>query len=354
MRTGTSGVIVVGAGIIGASLAWRLAQAGVAVTLLDAGALGGEASWAGAGMLAPGGEFAGRTRWAEFALESLALYPAFVQELEEESGLPIDYRRCGAMETARTEAEWEEMLARRAAQQDLGIRSEVAGRSLFYPDDALVDPRHVTRALRCSCEKRGVGIREQTRVLGVRLAAGRVDVETADGVLSAPAAVLAAGAWSGEIPVAGPGGRIGIPASFPVRGHLLGYTLEPGSLGPILRHGHTYVMQRSNGFTIAGTSSEQVGFNREIDPQVVADIRARACELLPRLRSAPEPIAWLGFRPAAEGFDPAIGRLRETRLWLAYGHYRNGILLAPATAARVAAEITSSLGMGSLAPGGNR
>jgi glycine oxidase len=242
---------------------------------------------------------------------------------------------------AGTEAEWRDLMARRAAQSELGIRSEVTGGGLFYPDDALVDPRDVTRALRRACEKRRVRIREQTRVLAVRVTRERAEVETSGGVLRGAAAVLAAGAWSGAIPVFGPGGRLAIPASFPVRGHLLGYALEPGSLGPILRHGHTYVMQRSSGFTIAGTSSEQVGFNRELDPLIVDDIRTRAGELVPRLRSAPEPIAWLGFRPATEDFAPAIGRLEDTCLWLAYGHYRNGILLAPATARRVAGEMAT-------------
>jgi glycine oxidase len=338
MMTGAMDVIIIGGGIIGGSIAWRLAQAGMAVTLLDAGTLGGEASWAGAGMLAPGGEIAGHS-WAGFALESSAMYPAFVAELQSETGLGIDYRRCGAIEVARTEAEWQDLLARRVAQAELGIRAEVTVGALVYPDDALVDPRDVTRALRCACEKRAVCIREHTRVMAVRVAREWVDVETTGGALIGSAAVLAAGAWSGAIPVDGPDGRIHIPGSFPVRGHLLGYMLEPGSLGPILRHGHAYVMQRSSGFTIAGTSSEQVGFNRELDPQIVADVRARAGELLPQLRSAPEPTAWLGFRPATADFTPAIERVGDTSLWLAYGHYRNGIMLAPATAARVAREI---------------
>ncbi|MGA3042341.1 MAG: FAD-dependent oxidoreductase [Bryobacteraceae bacterium] len=334
-----SDIVIIGGGIVGGSIAWRLAQAGAAVTLVEAAAIGGEASWAGAGMLAPGGEFVMRSRWAEFALESMALYPAFVDELKSETGLGIDYLRCGALEMARSADEWQDLLARRAAQAELGIRAEMTGGGLFYPDDALVDPRNVTRALRCACQRRGVQIRQQTRVLAVRVTDGRAEVETSGGVLTGSAGVLAAGAWSGAIPVDGPGGRIAIPASFPVRGHLLGYTLEPGSVGPILRHGHTYVMQRSNGFTIAGTSSEQVGLDRELDPRIVEDIQARAAELLPRLRWAGEPVAWLGFRPATEGFEPAIGRVADTCLWLAYGHYRNGILLAPATAARVAGEI---------------
>jgi glycine oxidase len=338
MAKQTSDVIVIGAGIVGGSIAWRLAQAGAIVTLLDAGALGGEASWAGAGMLAPGGELIARTRWAAFALESMALYPAFVEELAGESGIAIDYRRCGAMEFARSETDWQELRARCALQAALGVRSEVRDGGVYYPDDALVDPRDVMRALRSALTMRQVRILEQTRVVGVRPGANRVEVETSGGTLVADSAVLAAGAWSSEIPVQG----FEIPRSFPVRGHLLGYVMEPGSVGPILRHGHTYVMQRSSGFTIAGTSSEEVGFNRELDPQIVAEIHARACELLPALGTVPRTDAWLGFRPASADFEPAIGRLQDSRLWLAYGHYRNGILLAPATAARLAGEVTSS------------
>lgn len=334
-------IAVIGGGIIGASIAWRLVPSGASVTLLDAGVLGNEASWAGAGMLAPGGEFIARSAWADFAMESFRLYPSFVAELSGETGLAIDYRRCGAIEVARTEPEWQELLARRAAQSELGVRAESIPGGLFYPDDALVDPREVMRALRCACERRGVQIREHSRVTRVRLAAGRAEIEIGHDVVHAHAAVLAAGAWSGAIPIFDATGQIGIPATFPVRGHLLGVSLEPGSLGPILRHGHTYVMQRSNGFTIAGTSSEQIGFDRNLDPKTVEDIRARAMELCPQLSSAPDPTAWLGFRPATADFNPVVRRLDDTCLWLAYGHYRNGILLAPATAARVAREIAA-------------
>jgi glycine oxidase len=342
--------IVIGAGIVGGSIAWRLAQAGMSVTLLDAGELGGEASWAGAGMLAPGGEFTAQTPLARFALESLGLYPAFVQELESEARARIDYRRSGAVELACTEAEWHDLLERRTAQQSLGIRSSArtnvlgAAGALFYPDDAIVDPRDVMRALRYACQARQVRILERTRVLEIRIAAGTVDIETSAGPLSASAAVLTAGAWSGAIPITrtGTGESIAITPTFPVRGHLLGYTLPPGSLGPILRRAHTYLLQRASGFTIAGTSSEQAGFDRRLDPAVIAGIHARACELLPRLRSAPEPQAWLGFRPATANFEPVIRRLDDLPLWLAYGHYRNGILLAPATARLISREITSS------------
>src|SRR5438067_1965195 len=116
-------VIVIGAGIIGASIAWRLAQRGLSVALLDAGKAGGEASWAGAGMLAPGGEVIERTKWSDFALYSLRLYPDFIAELQGETGCCIDYQRSGAIEIATNEADWEALLERAGKQKELGIRS---------------------------------------------------------------------------------------------------------------------------------------------------------------------------------------------------------------------------------------
>src|SRR5438105_4033793 len=120
-------VAVIGAGIIGTSIAWRLAQAGSKVAVLDAGAMGGEASWAGAGMLAPGGEIESRSRWADFALESLGLYRGFVKELRDESGRQIDYQERGAVDVAFTIAEWDRLQARAAAQNAIGIASERLG-----------------------------------------------------------------------------------------------------------------------------------------------------------------------------------------------------------------------------------
>ena len=92
--------IIIGAGIIGASIAWKLARCGMRVTLLDAGPVGGEASWAGAGMLAPGGEVVSREPWAQLALESMSMYPGFVAQLESETGVSIDCRRSGGLEVA--------------------------------------------------------------------------------------------------------------------------------------------------------------------------------------------------------------------------------------------------------------
>jgi glycine oxidase len=283
--------IVAGAGIIGSSIAWRLGQVGVRVLLLDSGRMGEEASWAAAGMLAPGGEFEAPSPLTSFALESLRAYPSFVTELEEETGLPIDYRRLGAIEVSGSEAEWHALKTRVRAQAGLGIaacpmsREELlreipvidagAAGGYFYPEDAVADPRQIMRALRAACEARRVEIREGVPVMGMRPMAREVEVLTTDGMFVAGSAVLAAGAWSSLVAIRG----YNLPRAFPVRGHLMGFHLEPGSLGPILRREHTYVLQRSGGFTIAGTSSEQCGFDRGLSPQsfVIFKRGARTC-----------------------------------------------------------------------------
>jgi glycine oxidase len=337
-------VIVIGAGIIGSSIAWRAAQRGLRVMLLDAGKVGAEASWAGAGMLAPGGEVTERTHWSDFALHSLRLYPEFVAGLREESGCPIDYQRNGAVEIATGETDWAALLERAERQKELGIPSLPAEseRALFYPEDAAVDPRDVTQALLVACRAKQVTVHEGLAVTAIHAGADSIAVETQDGRFTAARAVLAAGAWSGGIQCTIGQTPRRLPGSFPVRGHLIGYRLPPGSCRTILRSGHTYILQRSNGFTIAGTSMETVGFDRRIDRDVVCDIARRAEALLPQLREAGEPEAWIGFRPRADAHQPQIRRFENSRLWLAYGHFRNGILLAPATAERVTAEITGS------------
>jgi glycine oxidase len=356
--------IVIGAGIIGASIGWRLAQQGLRVLLIDRDRVGGEASSAGAGMLSPGGEIEAHSAWSALAAEGLRLYPAFVAELEEEAGLHIDFQRLGAVELAVTHAEWTALQARAGRQAAMGIascpldpadlrkhvalaRQDVWG-ALFYPQDALVDPRDLMTALRAACAARGVQIREGTPVTAIRPRSGEILIETGGQIIEAPVAVLAAGAWSTEIPVEG----VTLPRAFPVRGHLLGYQLEPHSLGPLLRYGHTYVLQRANGFTVAGTSSEQVGFDRRLDPAILLDIHSRAADVFPVLADRQPAESWLGFRPALDSDRPAVGRAGDTALWLAYGHYRNGILMAPATAHHVAEGITANRETGRSAPRG--
>lgn len=291
---------------MGASLAWRLGQRGFSVTLADAGVFCGEASSAGAGMLSPEGERFPDEVWAERALESLRRYPDFVAELERESRMSIDFTVCGAVEGDRT-----------------------------FPDEAIVDPRDLGRALRKALEHYEVKLLESRAIQAVEVEADWVTAEE----LNARVVVVAAGAWSGQIQVNGQS----LPATVPVKGYLLGYHGAP-KLGPIRRGGHTYILQRSNGYTIAGSTEQTIGFDRGIDADLVADLRARAGTLWAPLAGLEPSDVWTGLRPSTETGRIYAERWDQHPLWLAYGHYRNGILLAPWTSSYLANEIANYLG----------
>jgi len=319
-------IVVVGAGIIGTSIARRLALAGRRVRLIDAHEAGRGATHAAAGMLAPGGEFETDSVWLRLAMRSLALYPAWIRELSEETGLEIDYRVCGAVQYG------EDLAERCQRQRPLGIACEMRGDTAFYPGDGVVDPRDVFRALIASCRRLGVEVVEGQPV-------ERID--DSDGPV-----VIAAGAWSGSIPAFSGGRRVALPRTTPMKGHLIGYSLEPGLLPHIVRSGHTYIVQRASGFTIAGSTSEDRGFDASVDPAVCARLRERAERLWPELRGHELVDAWTGFRPLCETGEPAIGRVEGTQIWTAYGHYRNGILLAPVTEDAVSEGILAACDRG--------
>jgi glycine oxidase len=350
-------VIVAGGGVIGASIAWRLACRKVRVLVLGARKIGGEASSAAAGMLAPGGEFDQPLRLLDFAIQSLAVYEDFVGALEADSGITVDFRHCGTVQIALTDAEYKALSERAVFQRAAGIpaldltrqrlhalaplvRPDAVG-AIHYTNEATVDPVKLMTALRAACLARGVTIQEDQRVTSIAANPTNVRVSVGDGSFGAAFAIVAAGAWSGDINVTFNGQQHTIPRSFPKKGHLLGYRLPAGSLATTIRHAHTYILQRASGFTIAGSSTEDVGYDRTIDPGIVSDLAARAAALVPSLASIKPESVWIGFRPAIHGAAPHIGRVESSRLWLAYGHYRNGILLAPATCDQLCPEIVA-------------
>ena len=175
--------------------------------------------------------------------------------------------------------------------------------------------------------------RDLLRELGLRVRVEERSVSSLDQLVG-DQVVVCSGAW----------GIAGLPAVEPVKGYLLAWDGVPaGTLQGILRDGHTYILQRGRGRIIAGSTEERIGFDGLMDEAVIAGLRERAEELLPRLKTLPVSERWFGFRPAAAGDVPVLQRLDE-RVVLAYGHYRNGILLAPWTARWVADEVQRQLG----------
>ncbi len=350
-------IAIAGGGLIGMSIAWRLTQAGFAVTVFDQGSIAGEASWAGAGMLAPGGELDAPSDLARLAVESRSLYRSFVRELESVAHLAIDYQECGALDLAYDDAEWEHLKLRADKQVALGIvakelktkqvrtfwprvRAEGLTGALFYADDAIVNPRDLADALEAACRAAGVEILPHTPIHHAELSAGGVLVHGNRSAREFATLAIAAGAWSSSISVAG---VPALPPCEPVRGHLIGFAQPDQTCNTILRHGHTYLLQRANGLLIAGASVEKVGWDRTVDPNIAALLARRAEFVLPHLAETSHAEAWIGFRPASDAIH--IGPWHSERLYLAYGHYRNGILLAPVTARIIAGQITASFGM---------
>jgi glycine oxidase len=347
-------IVIIGGGVIGASIAWRLACDKRSVLLVEASKIGAEASSAAAGMLSPGGEFDDPSM-LEFAVRSLSEYAEFARSIEAASGLATEFRGTGAVQIALSSTELESLNARAALQRAAGISSVILNRdelrslvpqacdgaigAVHYPAEAIVSPPALMASLRAACLARGVTIREDSRVTSIAASNSCVQVSFGETKLSAGCGVLSAGAWSGDIRLTVQGEPHRLPRSYPMKGHLLGFRLAPGSLAATVRHDHTYVLQRADGFTIAGSSTEDVGYDRTVDSRMVSEIAGRAASLVPALESRQPESAWIGFRPASDGPGPYMGRVQSSRLWLAYGHYRNGILLAPATSRQICQEI---------------
>ncbi len=318
MNSHNAGVSIVGGGLIGTAIGWRLAQQGIKVTITDASNLGGEASTAGAGMLAPGSEANKPSPWLDLGLESLAMYPEFLTELHAETEMPVEFRRCGSL---ILDEDWTPLAEVNFERRPDGV---------FFPDEALVDPVALLRSLRRACLKLNVATEHE-------------HIETIE-ASEHEAVVIAAGAWSSSLAVTYQGSDVKLPEAEPVKGHLIGFQMRPGLLGPFLRKGHTYVLQREDGLVIAGTTEEHVGFDTSVQLAACNEIHQRATEMVPALGSAEPSRRWIGFRPGPELEDgPILQRVEGTNVWLAYGHYRNGILLTPVTAQRMSSMIAASI-----------
>jgi glycine oxidase len=347
--------VVAGGGLIGLSISWRLAQQGFQVSLFEKALIGREASWAGAGMLAPGGEFDPASPLLQLAMESRRLYPDFVREIEQISQTEIDYQECGALDLAYGSAEWKALRQRSEAQAVSGIRAKALDPqqvrtfwprvrlegltgAIFYSDDAIVNPRDLVDALNVACRRTAVRIFEDSAIPDIDLGDNKIQFRAGGVGHSADAIVVAAGAWSGLIQLrnAPP-----LPASFPIKGHLIGFDQPNQTCSTIVRRAHTYLLQRASGMLIAGASVEDVGWDTRIDPEVTASLAAEASFLMPHLAETSPSQVWIGFRPG--GATLCLGKWHSSRLYLAYGHYRNGILLAPVTADRIVQEISANL-----------
>jgi glycine oxidase len=350
-------VIIAGGGVIGMMAGWRLARDGVQVTVIDSGAP--PATNAAAGMLAPSFERslhrAGEAL-ACFSEESLALWRTTAAVLEERSGVAIDFDDSGALsvifddgEAAAFEqdADGGEWLGRRDVL-DLEpslAPSVVAGR--FAKDNGQVDPRRVLQALEKALVRDGGTLRRGERVVSVQSANGRVTgarLHTGDAV-DARCVVIATGARVEGV-TDFPAGAV-----FPVKGEAVAIARSGGSPLRVVRTPRAYLCPKSDGRVVIGATEIAHDWSLTTDEANINALKAGAAAACPGLRGAAEIERWAGLRPATSDGAPIIGPAPQgpDGLLYALGHYRNGILLAPATARALAALITGGRQIPSIA-----
>lgn len=335
-------VLVIGGGVLGLTSAWELARCGLQVTLLERGAVGTEASWAGAGMIPPGDRTSSQGH--TLAAWSAQLWPQLSGELREATGLDNGYRRCGALQfevpgedpLAAAIEHWRHLDVRIEPVQSDRLPS-LAGSvnpshapAALLPDFAQVrNPWHL-RALRQGCAALGVRVLEESPVLGWDVHDGRLlAARTPAGNVSAGQFVVAAGAWTSELlrPL---GCRLEIE---PVRGQIVLYRADPAMLPLVLEAGRRYLVPRDDGRILVGSTEERVGFVKATTETAVTELMDFAVDLVPGLRKFPVERTWSGLRPAAIRGRPWIGPAREfSNLFVAAGHFRSGLSNSPATA----------------------
>ncbi|WP_425599146.1 glycine oxidase ThiO [Azospirillum aestuarii] len=344
---------MIGAGVIGLSIAWRLAAAGCRVEVFDRGAAGRGASHAAGGMLAACVETEpGEESLLPLTRASQDLWPAFAAELEAASGMAVDLRGEGTMVIALNADDAAKVRFLHEFQTRLGLPVEwlsgaevrrrepylqpgVAG-ALFCAGDHQVDNRKVAAALHTAALRAGAAIHEYAEVSRIEVRGGRaVGVQVGDRLVEADRVILAAGAWSGWIDGLSPAVR---PPVRPVKGQML--CLRMDARLPLLRHvvwtPGTYLIPRLDGRLLVGATTEERGFDDRLTAGAQFALLEGAWRALPGIAELPIEEAWAGFRPGTRDDAPILGLSEVEGLVYATGHHRNGILLTPITANSVA------------------
>ncbi len=340
-------MVVVGGGIIGALCAWRLHQRGARVSVLERGTMGHEASWAGAGILCPIHPWLYPDAFTHLVNASLQMYPDFVAELRRETGLDVQWRMCGllipefpwdahshhaaAMAWSRRFSwEVEELDEQQVRAHEPVLADDVCG-GMLWPRVAQVRNPRLLRAVRMALVKSGVPLIEHADVIAIETDGHGVRrARTADGRLfEADVVLLAAGSWSGEL-----AGQLGFSLPVePVKGQIVLLHGRPGLMRHIVKHDKAYFVPRADGRILVGASMERVGFERGTTRDVIGELLSAMRQIAPGLEDVPVEKAWMGFRPGSPDGLPFLGPVASMPgVWVASGHYRNGVALAPITA----------------------
>ncbi len=340
-------VVVIGAGVAGLGIGWRLAQTGAEVVVLERAQPGRGATWASAGMIAPAAESgaAASSPDAKFSHYSSSLWPDFAAELEAASGFQIGYRKSGSLICALSDQKAAELRggpgqwlsAGEALAMEPMLTPSIKG-AAWLPEEAQVDNRALGRALASAFMRAGGKLLPNEAVIRLEMdPSGVFAARTPFAAHEGDAFVLAAGAWSGRIDGLPPHA---LPAVRPVKGQMIALRPPKGAPapGPMLREGHVYLVPREDRLLV-GATVEEAGFDTGLTQEAEQELYDGAVALLPDLERWPVCEHWAGLRPGSPDGLPILGRAAIGRLFVATGQFRNGILFAPAVAEALSALV---------------
>jgi len=345
-------VAIAGAGLIGASIAFELARAGLRVGVFDRQEPGQESSWAGAGILSPAPESASMIPLVPLAKATMAIYPEFVRAAEELSGQSAGFRPKGTLQAIFSRDAREELSTVIALHHGLGLKAEPLSAAdaralepsisedleagVLRPEEASVDNRALTQAVLAAARRSGVEFfagsgaeavwREGGRCAGLQLKNERIEAKWT---------VIAAGCFSANIE--------GVAAYAPVRpakGQMVSLRANDLKIERVLWSENIYLVPRNDGRILAGATVEYTGFERALTAGGLEKVLAGAIELAPGLANARIEETWAGLRPDSPDHLPILGPTDVDGLLIATGHFRGGILLAPITARLIREWVT--------------
>ena len=344
-------VLIIGGGVIGLSLAWELARGGSHVRIIDRGEPGKEASWAGAGILPPASMTAALHPYDRLRALGSSLHAQWAGELKEATGIDTGYLRCGGWYLARTAGESAALAAWAAASRAEGIDVQRigldelpslepglalgsgAGRvraAYLVPGEAqLRNPRHL-QALLAACLAQGVEVTPHVQAAQAVIASGQIaEIQTSVGPVRACRYCFTAGAWTGQLLA-----QLGVAVHvLPIRGQMVLFRCERPPIARIVNEGSRYLVPRDDGRLLAGSTEEEVGFDKRTTPAAIRELTEFACQLVPELAASEVERTWAGLRPGSLDGLPYMGPLPHlANAFVAAGHFRSGLYLSPAVA----------------------
>ncbi|PCJ15364.1 MAG: glycine oxidase ThiO [Gammaproteobacteria bacterium] len=340
--TRNTDIVIVGGGVLGLLSARNLSACGVRVTVIDKGPLGREASWAGGGIMSP--LYPWRYDWSIncLAQRSQTMYPALARELERETGIDIQHITCGLLTLDAPDHEFAlawgqehgQLIEARQDEQLARLEPNLGGgfqKGLWMPDVANVRNPVFLEALKASLAGNPlVNLVEHCELLGFSEQQGGIQgVETSMGSIKCEKTLITAGAWSAGL-IEQLSATVPIE---PVKGQMLLIKAEPGVVKRVVLSGGRYVIPRNDGHVLVGSSLEKTGFDACITDQAKSSLSEFAYHLIPRLKGYPIVKQWAGLRPGSPAGVPYIGTVPgKPNVFINAGHFRNGLIMAPASA----------------------